>query len=181
MNSGNNGNNAIVYTNNRNTWACRHVLNSDLHTNTYSYIHTHPSKRLSHTALDCEHNIRVRMREWNTERTVCKETREYCCCCLRKQQGKKRPIACDVVVYIYNKLSRHMLSRDISRTYSFSAQKFSITAATFDSFKIIFGKCFQPFAMDKMSWLAPFRNGRVRGNILAFKICPKTDVARKTG
>lgn len=33
---------------------------------------------------------------------------------------KKIPIACDVV---YNKLSRHMLSRDISRTYSFSAQK----------------------------------------------------------
>lgn len=70
-----------LYTNNRNTWTCRHVLNSDLHTNTYSYIHshTHQSKRLSHTALDCGgHTIQqVRTRAWNAERTVCKGIREY--------------------------------------------------------------------------------------------------------
>lgn len=48
---------AALYTNNRNTWTCRHVLNSDLHTNTYSYIHTHQSKQLSHIAHDCGNNI----------------------------------------------------------------------------------------------------------------------------
>lgn len=57
-----------LYTNNRNTWTCRHVLNSDLHTLTRTSTH------INQNGLATQ---RPRTREWNTERTVCKGIREY--------------------------------------------------------------------------------------------------------